>query len=238
MTGPMPSLLPGYSCWTALASTWAAEWRITSSAAPLLPLWLMMDRTSFEWSVVSDTKTPPALGRGGYSRFHPSFRLRASRRTTAAVFALTTDHRPLTTRQLSGAPVTERGRGRLVDLHTKEAVRHQAHRWFSPVPRRGTCTTSRSLRAGAQATRPDQHRYVCMSASITDILFPAGDPFGFPPEGTPSRKRCADTRRVDTEESLFEKKCAVTDGIDPRGDPSRVMARGRARRAGGRTGRC
>ncbi len=53
MTGPMPSLLPGYSCWTALASTWAAEWRITSSAAPLLPLWLMMDRTSYEWSVVS-----------------------------------------------------------------------------------------------------------------------------------------------------------------------------------------
>jgi len=46
------------------------------------------------------------------------------------------------------AQVTERTRGVLLDLRTKEAVRRQAHRWFSPAPCRGTCTLSRSLRAG------------------------------------------------------------------------------------------
>src|SRR6266852_8452446 len=76
-------------------------------------------------------KDPLALGRGACSRFHPSFVSPACGRP-----------------KRSGAPVTGRFRGRLVDLETKEAVPRQAHRWFSPAPCRGTCTNSRSLRAG------------------------------------------------------------------------------------------
>src|SRR5579859_8269965 len=43
MTGRLPSLLPGYSCCTALASTCAAECRMRSSS---LPAWLMRANAS------------------------------------------------------------------------------------------------------------------------------------------------------------------------------------------------
>src|ERR1043166_68717 len=69
MTGPMPSLLPGYRRWTALASTCAAEWRITSSsdAEMSLPSWLICVEPP------EVNKRPTVLGRGGvFSWFHPS----------------------------------------------------------------------------------------------------------------------------------------------------------------------
>src|SRR5438067_4598835 len=69
MTGPMPSLLPGYSRWTALASTCAAEWRMTSRSAPLLPLWLICVEPPRE------SKRPTRLGTRGLLAVPPKFRL-------------------------------------------------------------------------------------------------------------------------------------------------------------------
>src|SRR2546430_8888892 len=120
MTGPMPSLLPGYRCWTAFASTWAAEWRITSSSdwERLLPLWLMMEPRC-EWLLACDTQTPPVSGRGGCSRFHPSSQRCDSESDPFDRLRL----RPHTLTRFCA--ITRRLRGRLLGLETKKAVRRQ-----------------------------------------------------------------------------------------------------------------
>src|SRR5437868_3786800 len=71
MTGPVPRRVPGYRRWTALASTCAAEWRMTSnwSCATPLPLWLIWVGTS-----VDSRAIPIAWDEGAGSRFHPSSR--------------------------------------------------------------------------------------------------------------------------------------------------------------------
>src|SRR5579884_274455 len=128
MTGPMPSLLPGYSRCTALASTCAAEWRITSSSAceTLLPLWLMRTEPPIE-----EMTAPLALGRGAHSRFHPSS-ARGTLHASAQCAA-------------NGAA----NRGQLLDLAGHEAVRCQAHRWFSSGPATGLAPPP--ARCGQQA---------------------------------------------------------------------------------------
>src|SRR5262249_5668277 len=69
---------------------------------------------------------PPSWDEGACSRFHPSSLCK----------------------ERAFAPLPGRYRGWLLDFQTTEAVRRQAHRWFSSAPCRGPSTITRSLKDG------------------------------------------------------------------------------------------